>query len=261
LAVMLISDLTKLDMVTVVERTELQALVEEIGLGQSGLVDPASAPRVGRLLQSQYLIGGSFSGTAATEVTAGANLIDVAPGKSIGRADAKAKMEQLFKLEKKLLDQIVLDLKLNLTQQQKRELGKPLSRNPDALMDLFRGIDAADHQQFEAATQFLDRAIQQDPDLTLAKTSLQELKAKGLVQSYGTDGDEQASDTDSDKGEALKHRKHMLRSMRKNTSFSTGLPPATPVARIPHPSAVAAEPEESPVNEFPIDFDSDGPLR
>ncbi len=216
LTVMLISDLAKLDMVTVVERAEIQALVEELGFGQSGLVDPTSAPRVGRLLQSQYLIGGSLAGNAATEVTAGARLIDVAPGKSIGSATAKEKMEQLFDLEKKLLNQIVTDLKLNLTQKQRETLGKPLSRDHNALMDLFRGIDAADHQQFEEAAQFLDRAIQRDPQLTLAKTSLHEISKR--IQ--------------------LKQKRRILRSMRKNTSFTTELEPATPVARIPQPASV-----------------------
>jgi len=216
LTVMLISDLAKLDMVTVVERAEIQALVEELGFGQSGLVDPTSAPRVGRLLQSQYLIGGSLAGNAATEVTAGARLIDVAPGKLIGSATAKKKMEQIFDLEKKLLNQIVTDLQLNLTQKQKEDLGKPLSRDQNALMDLFRGIDAADHQQYEEAAQFLDRAIQRDPQLTLAKTSLQEIS----------------------KRISAKNSRRILRSIRSNVSFTTELEPATPVARIPFPASV-----------------------
>jgi len=254
LAIMLISDLSKLDMITVVERTELQALVEEIGFGQSGLVDPNTAPRVGRLLQSQYLIGGSFSGAAATTLNVGAHLIDVAPGKTIGRAEAKDKMDQLFTIEKQLLNQIILDLKLNLTQQQRRNLGQPLSRSHGALLDLFRGIDAVDHQQFESAAQFMDRAIQQDPNLTLARTSLQELKNKGLVPpSYGGAGGGPTPEDKAGEAEKLKHRKQMLRSVRNSTSFSTQLPPATPLARIPQPPAVRPtsppQEEESPTFE------------
>lgn len=228
LAVMLISDLVKLDMVTVVERAEIQALVEELGFGKSGLVDPSSAPRIGRLLQSQYIIGGTLSGTADTELTAGSRLIDVAPGKQIGSADAKEKIEQLFSLEKKLLNQLVVDLKLNLTKQQREDLVKPLSRNHNALMDLFRGIDAADHQQFEEAAQHLERALQKDPNLTLAKTSLHEISR--II--------------------AIKHKRRILRSMRNNTSFTTELKPATPVARIPHPASVQPRQTEPIDNPF-----------
>ena len=258
LAIMLISDLSKLDMITVVERTELQALVEEIGLGQSGLVDSNTTPRVGRLLQSQYLIGGSFSGSAATTLHVGAHLIDVAPGKTIGRAEVKDKMEQLFTIEKQLLNQIILDLKLNLTQQQRRDLGRPLSRSQGALLDLFRGIDAVDHQQFDSAAQFMDRAIQQDPNLTLAKTSLQELKDKGLVPpSYGGGDGAPTPEEKAGEAEILEHRRQMLRSVRKETSFSTQLPPATPLARIPQPPSVqpTSPPQEG---ESPI-FEPDEP--
>lgn len=247
LAVMLISDLDKLDMVTVVERAEIQALVEELGFGQTGLVDPATAPRVGRLLQSQHLIGGAISGSAKTEVTAGARLIDVGPGKTIGSANATDKIEQLFKLEKKILDQIVAKLQLNLTEEQKRALAKPLSRNHDALMDLFRGIDAADHQQFETATQFLDRALQRDPELTLARTTRQEIS--------------KAFDT--------KRRRILLRKMRKRVSLSTSLEPATPVARIPLPEGapsrveqeetIQEEPPQDPTNEEPINEEPNQP--
>ncbi|MBT8340257.1 MAG: hypothetical protein HKP58_17375 [Desulfatitalea sp.] len=258
LAVMLISDLNKLDIITVIERAQLQALVEELGFGQSGLVNPDGAPRIGRLVQSQYIIGGSFSGSAATQVSAGTQLIDVASGKTIGSAKAKATINDIFKLEKALLSQIILDLKLELTPKQKKMIETPLSHKPDALMDLFQGIDAADHRQFDEAKQHLNRAVQLDPGLTLAKTTLQEIERVRL-SSPAIKAQPQATKTEKKTKEqtAFEHRRRLLRATRNATSFSTDLKPATPVSRIPSPAAVQPPPLDQRINQDLLDMRTD----
>ena len=61
LTVMLITDLSKVKSLTVVERVRLQALAEELKLGVSGLVTENTAPRVGKLLGAHWLVGGNFA--------------------------------------------------------------------------------------------------------------------------------------------------------------------------------------------------------
>ena len=53
LAVMLITDLVKVEQLRVVERVKIQALLDELELGSSGLVNTKTAPRVGKLLGCQ----------------------------------------------------------------------------------------------------------------------------------------------------------------------------------------------------------------
>ena len=64
LAYMLATDLSTIKGLLVVERVKLQALVEEMDLGVSGLVEADSAPRVGRLLGARFLVSGDLSGVA-----------------------------------------------------------------------------------------------------------------------------------------------------------------------------------------------------
>lgn len=255
LAVMLISDLSKLDMVTVIERAELQALVEELGFGQSGLVAPESAPRVGRLLQAQYLIGGTLSGNATASLAADARVVDVAPGKPIGQADASAAMERLFVLEQELLDQIVQVLKLDLTERQKQAIHTPLSRNPEALMALFKGIDAADRKAYDDAEQLFEQALAKDPELTLARTSLEELDAvKKEGAQVGPAGDKAKVEDE------LARRRRMLHLMRNRTSLTTTLQPATPLSRIPSRVAIQPPVQEEPPVEQPVEEPVDQPV-
>ncbi|MFZ1987298.1 MAG: CsgG/HfaB family protein [Desulfatitalea sp.] len=247
LTIMLISDLAKLDVVTVIERTELQALVEELGFGQSGLVDADSAPRVGRLLQAQYLVGGVLNSDSTRQLSIKGELLDVAPGKSAGRLAAKGSTEQIFDLEKQLLGQIVTALKLELTPDQKAALSKPMSRDREALMDLFKAVDAGDHQQFDQAEQLYSSALRRDPNLALAKDSLEELKTFRVAQAQGIAGAKQEGATPGEKSsENLEQRARLLRSTRQNTSFTTDLKPATPVSRVPSPAAVEPRETRSP---------------
>lgn len=57
---MLITDLRGTPGVTVIERTRLQAILDELALGHEGPVDPATAARVGQLLGAEWLVLGSY---------------------------------------------------------------------------------------------------------------------------------------------------------------------------------------------------------
>lgn len=228
LAVMLITDLAQLDMLTVIERTELQALVEELGLGQSGLVDTTSAPRVGRLLQTEFLIGGRVVQTDSGQLDVSATVLEVGPAKIISHARALGKLEQIFDLEKQILNSIVTALSLELTTNQRQSLAKPFSADPQAALELFQGIDAGDRQSFDAASGYYLAALNVDPQLDLARQSLTELTTLKLVSSDATapPAPMQVSDT---------RKKRLLRTIRRKTSMTTGLTPSLPETRIPAP--------------------------
>jgi TolB-like protein len=219
LTVMLISDLSRLGTFTVIERAELQALVEEMGLGQTGLVDPASAPKVGRLLQAENLVGGAFLADPAKRMNIGADILKVRPSKTIALEKIAGDASALLEIEKKLVHQVVASLKIELTPQQEDALKIPLSRYPAALLELFKGIDAGDHGHYSEAAEHYSRALKTDPDLELAKQSLDELNTLGLLKN-------------------VSQKRKLLRQMREQTSFSTTLNPPLPLSRIPHPAGV-----------------------
>lgn len=60
LAAMIIADLSKVPGLKVLEREKVQLLVNEMKLGDSGLADPASAVRSGRLMRAEKVIVGNF---------------------------------------------------------------------------------------------------------------------------------------------------------------------------------------------------------
>lgn len=59
LSQMLTTDLQQAD-VLVVERQQLQAVLDELELGHDGIADPSTAARVGKLIGARYLVLGSY---------------------------------------------------------------------------------------------------------------------------------------------------------------------------------------------------------
>lgn len=230
LAVMLMTDLAQLDVLTVIERTEMQALVEELGFGQSGLVDETTAPRVGRLLQTEFLIGGQVRRTGNEQLDLSATVLDVGPGKIVGRAQAQGEPDRIFDLEKQLLNTIITAIKITPSPQQQKQLAKPLAERPEAALALFEGLDAADQQDFEEASRHYESALKIDPKLTLARRSLKELTTLKLVSADVT------PPPPSKQISITQHKKDLLRSTRNRTSLTTGLKPSLPDSRIPVPA-------------------------
>lgn len=60
IAAMVIADLAKVPGLKVLERERVQQIVDELKLSESGLVDPGTAVRTGRLMRAERVIVGSF---------------------------------------------------------------------------------------------------------------------------------------------------------------------------------------------------------
>src|SRR5215467_13039256 len=82
LAQMLISDLSTLDGVKLVERDRLEEILAELKLGQSGKIDPASAAKVGKLLGARYMVLGGYFDLMET-LRADARVVEVETGKVV----------------------------------------------------------------------------------------------------------------------------------------------------------------------------------
>ena len=181
LALMLITDLSKVDRIQVVERIRLQALLDEMHLGASGLVDQATAPKIGQLLGAYYVTDGEIRESPITDLEIRSYLIDV-PFKTVNpQKPASGSLDDLFKMEKEILFGIIDQMNILLTPEEKSRLEKPISTSTAALLALFLGIDYSDQGKYRQAAEMYRQALEQDPQLRLAGDALQELKTLGLI--------------------------------------------------------------------------------
>ncbi len=162
LTAMVISDLSKVKSLTVVERVRLQALLQEMKLGQTGIVDPKTAPRIGHLLGVENMIVGNLSLGSIKAVT-------TLQGNKKGSAAATVGQEQFYELPGIIVQNVTGIMGTKLTDAEKKAIGIPHTTVYDAMIHYGEGLDAIDGGKWEDARNFFNMALQLDPKFRLAE--------------------------------------------------------------------------------------------
>jgi tetratricopeptide (TPR) repeat protein len=189
LADMLITDLSKVRRLTVVERARFAALAQEMNLAASGLVDDGTAPRVGRLLGASTVVHGSFLDLPKDGVRIDADLLRPKGRKAFTPGKVQGKMEKFFALEKDLVFALVDRMGIALSQDEKDAIRVIPTENLLAFLAYCRGLDLEDQGKFDAAGREYRKAAELDSkfkkaaeaasraeSLTLSETSMTELE-------------------------------------------------------------------------------------
>ena len=255
-AYLLTTDLAKIKDLVVVERIKLQALMDEIGLGASGLVAAGTAPRLGRLLGARFMVSGAISDSGqggASGLQSGGddvsraleaviridpNLLNVPTGDRQSLPFADGLVSTLFEIEKKILFAIVEQLKITLSESEKETLRTPLTTNARALYYFFMGLSTGDRQMYDRAGGYYEKATREDPGLQPAADALKELRRLGLYKTP-------------------KQPRSLLKSVRQRTSLSNSLSQPDVLKRVRTPADVEQrDRRNNPLNY--IDEDGDG---
>jgi tetratricopeptide (TPR) repeat protein len=169
---MLITDLAQIKSLTVVERARLQQLMEEMGLGMSGLVREDTAPRVGKLLGAAQVVLGTLTGLENQSVRIDAALANI---KTVQRNDAakvSGSLLEFYQLEKNLAFDVIDAMKITLSREEKDAIQKVPTKNLLAFMAFCRGLDQMDQQNWDVARQEFAAALKQDPGFQMARSEL-----------------------------------------------------------------------------------------
>jgi len=199
---MLITDLQQTDGVTVVERTRLQEILDELELGHSGAVAPETASEVGRLLGAEWLVLGSYFELMGT-LRLDARLVDVETGRILHAHGVDDGVRAFMRLEDALAD----DLKQALLRQAGAPTDSPMrdtraapkatpttptpvERSPrpeasqlvqpdaqalQAAIAFSDGLIALDRKDVGRARESFQQALEANPDLELARAELAQL--------------------------------------------------------------------------------------
>jgi TolB-like protein len=173
---LLVTDLSGVAGLSVIERTRLQALTEETDLGATGLVEGGTAPRVGKLLGARWLVGGEIGREKPSRIDLVSNVADVPTGTMSGKTSAGGEIEQLFEVEKELLFGLLKLVDVKVSPEEEQRLRKPCSKSATALAALFLGVDAGDRGELDKAEGYYRKALQIDPGVCIASDALKEIE-------------------------------------------------------------------------------------
>ena len=178
LAGMIITDLSQVPDLLLVERERLGDILKEIELAETGFLDRKTAQRLGRGVGAELLVTGSFS-VIKEKLFMDTRMVLVESGKVVKAADANGPLEDFVSVEKQVVETLLDGLKVKLSMATRRKLLiETPTENLDALAQYGRGVEATDQGDLDAAKAAFEQAIQQDPTFALAARALADLKAK-----------------------------------------------------------------------------------
>lgn len=181
---MLISDLSKIKMLNVVERARLEEILKEQKLNNSKEFDAATATKIGKLLGVQYILTGSFFDLMGS-LRIDARIIDVETGKIIKSDGVDGATPTFFDLEKKLVvkiagglnvDMDVTDLGSSSKEEQGTKTKMVLSYENSLLYS--DGLDQMDKGETTKAIEIFKKVLEKNPDFLPAQQALNKLNKK-----------------------------------------------------------------------------------
>ncbi|MGH7935005.1 MAG: CsgG/HfaB family protein [Candidatus Binataceae bacterium] len=172
-AALMITDLSQVKGLTVVERTSIQTLLNELQLGKSGAVDPATAAKVGHLLGAGQIVTGSYLDPVKDELRIDSEVANTSTLQALGTDQVSGKLRDFYQLEKKIAFSALNNLGYGprqLTPGEVQAVSRPETTSLAAFTDFSRGLNAEDNQDYGAAEANFQNAMQLDPAFQLAQS-------------------------------------------------------------------------------------------
>ena len=173
IAGMMISELAQNPAARVVEREQVQRLLDEQNLGAQSRVEPQTAAKVGKLVGARYVILGNFIdfyGDFRVDV----RLVNTETGEIVKTQSDRQQREHLFDIIRNVSTQLMKDANLPALQRGASNEQRMNRQVPtEALTYYSRALLYQDRGQKEKAVEMFSRAIEIFPDYAEAKDGLQ----------------------------------------------------------------------------------------
>lgn len=165
---LILTDLSKVSRLRLLERERVQLLLDEMRLTDSNRVEPATGARSGRMLRAARVVQGSLQDQAA-RLRLDANVVDATSATVTATGVAIDRLQQLFEVEKQVVLQLVERMGINLSPAERRAISERPTADLQAFLAFSRGLEAEDRGDFrEAANQF-NAALARDPNFRSAR--------------------------------------------------------------------------------------------
>jgi TolB-like protein len=176
LADMLITDLSKVINLRIVERERLQSLLEELGISQSPLVDEKTAVKVGKILGAQSMLFGSFLKLDRRHMRIDVRIIKTETAELIKADKLEGNPKKLLKMIGDLALKVAQHLNVAVSALERERITGVGERSWDAVLHYSQGLRFEDQGDYNKACEMFERALKIDPGFLEAKKKLYNLQ-------------------------------------------------------------------------------------
>jgi Tfp pilus assembly protein PilF len=167
---MMTTDFAVSNALVVLERAQIQALLDEMALTTSGYAEPTTGARAGRMLRAEHVFQGVLTTLGEDDLRTDADVLNVPNTSSAGQLTESAVLEQLFDMEKQIVIRTIREvLSVELTPAEEQAILENRMGNVLAFLAFGRGLRELDHGNYEAAMAEFEESVRLDPSSFAAR--------------------------------------------------------------------------------------------
>lgn len=182
LAAMMVTDLSNLSGMKVVERERIQYLLDEIKMEQSEYFSEESAVRVGKLLGAHTLLMGGFTKLDKNHMRIDARLIKTETGELLKAEKVEGKPNKIVELQAELALKMAANLDVAVAKEEKKAIQADKGQSMEAVLAYTRGLNLEDEQKFAEAYDAYKEALASAPDMQEAQNRVTALEPIVIAQ-------------------------------------------------------------------------------
>ena len=184
IAAMMISDLSAVQEIQLVERERLQDLVKELEAQHTRFFDSTTAVKVGRMTGAEYIVVGSFA-ALQPKMRIDTRVVRVGTGEIVKTAQVTGDEDKFFELEQQLARNLIAGLGLALSpEDQARLAAKQEANRIDAVATMVtfsKALTLYDRAEYLDAAQSMLPVVQASPNSMLVRVTYNEMKRRAAA--------------------------------------------------------------------------------
>lgn len=177
LAEMMISELSCIESIKIVERQKLHMIFNEFKMSQSGLTQENSI-KAGKMLGADYLVFGSFIVAHGAEIRVDTRIVDVETGLTVKAEEVTGKIKKILDLINKLGRKILKGIDAEITLNENEKFSKSQKLKMDAVILFSKGVTCLDAGKIIEAEKCFKKALEIEPKFVQAEKQLKNLHKK-----------------------------------------------------------------------------------
>lgn len=180
-ASMMISDLSSVPSIQVVERQRLQDLMREMDLQRSRYFDPSTAQQLGQMVGAEYVLVGSLV-AMQPKIRIDTRVVRVATGEVVKTAEVTGREDRLFELQQKLADALIDGLEIALSPEERERLLAQQEANRiqtvETALAYSEALSLFDREDYVGAAEKMAGVMRAAPGSALVALTYHEMKTR-----------------------------------------------------------------------------------
>jgi tetratricopeptide (TPR) repeat protein len=169
---MMTTDFAVSNALVVLERSQIQALLDEMALTSSGYAEPTTGARAGRMLRAEHVFQGVLTTLGDSDLQTDADVLNVPSTSSAGQLSESAALEGLFDMEKQIVIRTIREvLSVELTPAEEQAILENRMGNVLAFLAYGRGLRELDRGNYEGARAEFELSVQLEPGGFASRTA------------------------------------------------------------------------------------------